>query len=118
MITVVPATEALLREFYGDKPWPTMQAWIVMEDGKPITVGGFLRVRQNMRMLFCDTTDEARMAHKITAVKFTKMLLKIADEHGWTLIADPDANISTAPHFLEHFGFKPGLVGEYVRWPV
>lgn len=113
---IVPATDALVREYYGDAPIPTMRAYVVLDGDKPIAVGGFIRVRSKLMAIFSESKEGERQRHKLTALKFAKMLLKIADEKGWNLIADPACDIETARIFLVHLGFEPDENGVYIRW--
>jgi hypothetical protein len=113
---IEPATREALREYYGDAPLPTMRAYMVLDDDdKVIGVGGFVWLRRNRYAIFSESLEGERQKHRVTAFKFAKMLLKIADEHGWVLFADPDCSIGTAKQFLERLGFKPGPDGVYVR---
>jgi hypothetical protein len=113
---IVPATEGLIREYYGDEPIPTMRAWVVLDGEKPVAVGGFVRISQKVMAVFSESKEGEREQHKLTALKFAKTLMKIADEHDWTLVADPACDIETATKFLAHLGFEPNENGVYVRW--
>ena len=112
---IVPATQELLREYYGDKPLPTVQAYVYLENGKPVGVAGFIRIGHNKRIIFSEAKPGVIERYNVTIMKFTRFLLQIADENGWTLVADPDESIPNAKNFLAHFGFKPGEDGEYIR---
>lgn len=118
MKNVVPATKELLREFYGEerlRTLPTMRAYCFMEDGKPAAVTGFIRLRHNVMALFSDADPELRKRYPLSALKLARMMLKIADDNGWTLISDADPRIPEAAGFLEHLGFEPGENGEYIK---
>ena len=114
---IVPATAALAEEYYG-KPMPvSMRAYFLLDDdSKPIGLSGFLRVTKQVKVIFSEGKEEAYRDKKLV-MKFAKMMMDIADENGWTLIAQVDENIPTAPRFLKHLGFILDETGEYVRWP-
>lgn len=112
---IVPATNELLDEYYEGKPYPTVRAYVVLNDeNKPVAVGGFYRLRYNLMAIFSESKEGERQKHKVTAYKFAKFLLGIADENGWILYADPDSMIETAPKFLERLGFRD-VEGVYLR---
>lgn len=117
MIVEVPATKALLDEYYDGRQMPTMQAWVWLEDGKPVGVSGFMNYRYKVKVLFSDVDDGMTAQHRIQTLKFAKKMLKIADEKGWTLIAHPNEELETAERFLTYLGFQPNEHGEYVRCP-
>ena len=115
---IVPATEALSREYYGSNLPVTMRGYFLLDDdGKPIGAAGFIRKAKNYMVLFSEGKDEAFRDKKMV-IRFGRMLMDIADTNGWTLLADADDTKDTAPRFLEHWGFELNEDGEYIRWPV
>ncbi len=112
---IVPATAELLREYYGETPRLTLRAYVILDGEKPVAVGGFIRIAHNYMAVFSESKEDEREKHKVTAVKFAKMLMHIADENRWKLFADPDCDIGTAKRFLERLGFRLNDAGEYVR---
>lgn len=110
MIRFVPATQELIERFYGHPQEHTVRAYAVMVDDDPVpkAIGGFIRYRPGMKLLFCDSNEAERKSHKLTTLKFARMLLKVADSNGWTLAALPeDADIiPEAVDTLEHLGFE------------
>ena len=89
-----------------------------MDGDKPVGVAGFVRMSRTKMFVFTEAKGDVLANHKITVMKFAKMMLKIADENGWTLVATPDSDIPRAEYFLEHLGFEVDENGEYIRWPV
>jgi hypothetical protein len=117
MTEFVPATAAAVREYYGKMPDLTLRmAYFVMDGDAPISLGGFIRVRHDVVALFSDTKPGAQKAHPVTALKFGKFLMGIADEKHWTVISWPDENLDVAEKFLRHLGFEPTDGKEWVRW--
>lgn len=112
----VPATSELISQFYGSKMTPTMRAYVVLDDDEvPISVGGFIRMSNGRMALFNDSKEGELAKHKVTAMKFAKWLIGIADAHHWRLIADPDVNIPGAKRFLTRLGFKENDNGVFER---
>lgn len=110
MIRFVPATQELIERFYGHPQQYTVTAYAVMvdDDPDPKAIGGFIRYRPGIKLLFCDSIESERKSHKLTTLKFAKMLLQVADKNGWVLAALPeDADIiPEAVDTLEHLGFQ------------
>ena len=112
---IVPATTALLQQYYGVQHPFTVRAYVVLDGDEPVGVGGFIRIRHNFMAVFSEAKPGEREKHKKTAVKFAQMLMKIADENEWGLLANPDCDIETAARFLERLGFHRNEHGEYIR---
>lgn len=115
MIEIRPATPADVRNYYGGPPQKTMRAYVVVADGEIIAIGGFIRIRSNVMALFSDIKTGMQEAHPVTAVRFAKKLMKIADDNGWTLLSWPAEDILKAPKFLRYLGFEPTDSGEWIR---
>lgn len=113
---IVPATQELLTEYYGAPPPVTMRAFVLVEDDKPVAVAGFLYRATRERVIFSEARPEVFKHRKLWVMRLAKMLMKIADDNEWTLVADPDKDIQSASKFLEHLGFELQERGEYVRW--
>lgn len=117
-IQIVPATEALIRQFYGDKPLPTMRAYLLLDDDKLVCIAGFIRCYLGGKILFSDICVPNREDYKISLTRFAFFMLRVAKEHGWPLLASPDPAIPTAAELLLRLGFEYRGNGEYVKWPV
>lgn len=117
---VIPATAELFGEYYGELPFtvPTMRAYFLMIDNKPAGICGFVRLHGNQMMVFTESKDGVLENNRLSVMKFAKMMLKIADENRWVLIANRDETIPTSGLFLAYLGFQPDEFGEYVRWQV
>ena len=112
----VPATEALVREYYGNTLPLTFRGFVVLNDGgEPVGVAGFLRKSKSVMVIFSEGEAEAYSDKKLS-MRLARLMMKIADDNGWTLIADADETIPTAEHFLHRLGFKPNEDGGYTRW--
>lgn len=116
---MVPATAELFYEYYGDLPIkvPSMRAYFMVIDDKPVGVAGFIRIPGNRMFVFTEAKEGVLETYKLSVVKFGRAMLKIADKNGWTLVADRDRNLRTSGEFLAYLGFEL-IDGEYVRWPV
>lgn len=103
----VTATPELMRKFYGHDQYKTIQRGFVVVDGdEPLAVGGFIRYGKDKRFIFVDSNEEARKKNKVTTLKFAKMLVKVAEDEGWTLYAFPEDSIEEAEKTLLHLGFS------------
>jgi len=113
---VKPATEALIREYYGGTLPLTMRGFVVINDnGEVVGVAGFLRKSKDVMVAFSEGKEEA-YTDKRTVVRLARMMMDVADRNGWTLIAEPDDTIPTSAHFLRRLGFEPDEEGLYTRW--
>jgi len=115
---IVPATLELLREYYGDLAIPTMRAYVLLDEDIPVAVAGFIRAKNGKMLVISEARDWVYTDHKLTVMKFAKMMVRIADEKGWILMADPSPDLPTSKKFILHFGFEINENGEYIRWPV
>jgi len=115
-VNIVPATTELLTEYYGAPPPITMRAYVLMDEERPVGVAGFLFRSSKVRVIFSEAKPEVFEHHKLWVMKIGRLLLKVADENNWTLVADPDKDIQSSGKFLEHLGFELDDRGEYVRW--
>jgi hypothetical protein len=116
-MNIIPATNELFHQYYGNLPFavPSMRAYFMEIDGELLAICGFIRRRGNEMLVFTETKNREPCKQKLSLMKFSKAMMKIADENGWVLMATPDADIPTANLFLEHFGFKLNENGEYIR---
>lgn len=117
---IIPATKELFGEYYGSLPFevPSMRAYFLQIDDKLMGVCGFIRLHGKEMMVFTEGKENVYEDHKLSIMKFAKAMLKIADEHKWTLVANRDESLPTSGLFLAYLGFKPDEFGEYVRWAV
>lgn len=115
---IIPATAELFGEYYGELPFtvPTMRAYFLVIDDKPVGICGFVRFIGNQMMVFTESKKGVLENNKLSVMKFAKAMLKIADANHWTLVADRDESLSTSGIFLAYLGFQPSEFGEYVRW--
>ena len=114
---VKPATEALIKEYYGGTLPLTMRGYVVLnDDDEVVGVAGFLRKSKDVMVVFSEGDAEAYSDKKLV-MRLSRHMMRLADEKGWTLIADPDDTIPTAAHFLRRLGFEPDEEGLYTRWP-
>lgn len=114
---IVLATEALSRRYYGSRPPVDMRGYFLVDDDhEPVGVAGFLRKSRDVKVIFSEGKPEA-FKNKKTIMQLARMMMGIADNYGWTLIADRDETIPGADRFLRHLGFEVDENGEYVRWP-
>jgi N-acetylglutamate synthase-like GNAT family acetyltransferase len=117
-VIVKPATEKLVKEYYGFALPLTLRGYVVInDDGEVVGVAGFLRKSKGVMAVFSEGEPEA-YEDKRMVVKLARYMMRLADDNGWTLIADPDQTKPTAEHFLSRLGFEPDDEGFYTRWPV
>lgn len=115
---IVPATNKLFNEYYGDLVvMPSLRAYFMEIDGKLLAICGFIRKSKDVMVVFTEAKDGVLEEYKLSVMKFSKVMMQIADNHDWILIADRDKNLPTSGQFLAHFGFEL-IDGEYIRWPV
>lgn len=115
---VKPATEKLVKEYYGFAIPLTLRGYVMINDsGEVVGVVGFLRKSKDVMFMFSEGKPEAYVARR-TVAKLARRMMRIADDNGWTLVADPDKTIPTAEYFLTRLGFEPDGEGLYKRWPV
>lgn len=104
---LVPATQALARQFYGSSmPRPSMRALVLLEDEVPAGIGGLARVQGGM-LLFMQYRGESRDI-PLSLYKGARQMLALADKKGWIVYAEADLTVSpAAERFLERLGFEP-----------
>jgi hypothetical protein len=117
-MNIIPATAELFGEYYGDLPFnvPTMRAYFLAIDDKPVGICGFVRRSKYEMVVFTEAKDGVLENNKLSVMKFAKAMLKIADLNKWTLIANRDEDIPTSAFFLAYLGFEQDEDGEYIRW--
>jgi len=116
-VIVKPATEKLVREYYGGALPLTLRGYVMInDDDEVVGVVGFLRKSKDVMFMFSEGKPEAYAARR-TVAKLARRMMRIADDNGWTLIAEPAEDIPTAAHFLSRLGFEPDEEGLYKRWP-
>ncbi len=102
---VRPATRADFEVFYGELPSQTVKAWVAVEDGKPIGIGGYY-LAGGMAVVFTDHKD----MNKRDMVRGARALMVELKKLGMDVVAGSDLPNATA---LKHFGFEP--FGDYWR---
>lgn len=113
---IVPANDKLLREYYGGPPLLTSRSYVYLENGKPVAVAGFIRIKSKVMIGFSEARPDF-YKDKRKVVAMYRHMLKIADENGWTVIAEANPELPTAPGFLKHIGFTRDEYGRYIRCP-
>jgi hypothetical protein len=119
-VIIVPATAELFYEYFGDIPIakPSMRAYFMMVDDKPAAVCGFIRMRGGRMLTFTEAKEGMYESHALSIIKFSKAILKIADDNNWVMVADRDTTQPRSAQFLAYLGFEFTEDGEYIRWPV
>lgn len=105
MIEIRPANQKDIEEYYGGKPVYSMKGIVVLEDGKPIGVGGIFWY-EGKRVMFSEMKVEAAK-YKRAIIRAAKDVIKQFDGKVVYAIAE---NCTTSPRFLKHLGFE--LVNE------
>ena len=114
---IVPATDRLVRRYYGTRIPVGMRGYCLVDDsGEPVGVVGFLRKSKDVMVIFSEGKPEVYEDRK-SIIRVARMMMETADNHGWKLIADRDEDIPSADRFLRHIGFIVDEEGEYIRWP-
>lgn len=102
---VTDATDALLKEFYGELPGIPVDAVVVTNDDKPLAVSG-IKYEDGFYVFFADITDELRehrLFKRVVVVCYRRIMKDLPDEHVFSR-ADPAREGSVA--LLEHLGFR------------
>ena len=102
-LEVVPATRALLTEYYGEPPTKSQRAWVGLLGGKPAGVAGFLFHGQYIT-LFSDLKPEIR-PHKKEIWRASAFIMEQAKRYKTPVLAIADPDEPTAPRFLSRLGF-------------
>jgi hypothetical protein len=89
-----------------------VQAWVVVEDGVPIGVGG-LAFRRHFVEVFSDIRPEMRK-HPVTLWRVARQVMRRAAELGRPAIAVRNPDEPTADAFLRRLGFQ--REGEVYLW--
>lgn len=101
MITIKPADQKTIEQWYGGRPQYSMRGIVALEDNIVIGIGGLL-LHNGKQYMFCEMKECARK-HRKYILKAAKALLKLAN--GRIVYAIADKNIESASRFLEHLGF-------------
>lgn len=112
---IVPATAELLREYYGHDPLFTSRAIVYLEEGKPVAIAGFIRMGSKTMIAYSESKPGFTQRNKRGVVLMVRAMMKIADDNGWTLVAQPNAELDTAEGFLQHIGFVRSDDGRFIR---
>lgn len=110
-IKIVPATKALLHQFYKQDV-PTMKAYVGVSGDEVHAVFG-LRINKNIAYAFSDM-DEIARKDKRAVIKGYRKFKELAKHCSAPIWATPDPQYPEANKFLEHIGFV--LDGENYRW--
>ena len=114
MITIVPATPALLAQTRVGKPPMTMRALVAIDEtGKPLAVAG-LYAEPHRLILFSDLCDELRQ-NKRALIKGIRQVMDIAQRKGAPVHALADPEIPGSAALLKHMGFHH-LTGDLYAW--
>lgn len=103
-LEIVPATTALLTEYYGEAPTKSQRAWVGLLDGKPVGVAGFLIGGQYIT-IFSDLKDAIR-PYKREIWRASAYIMAQAKRYRTPVIAIADPDEPTAPRFLSRLGFE------------
>lgn len=111
-----PATAARVQEYHTGEIPVSFRGFVVLNDlDEVVGMAGFVRKSVGVRCVFSEGKEEA-YTDKRMMVRLARTMMKIADDNGWTLLAEADPTIPTAPHFLGLLGFEPDDEGVYTRW--
>lgn len=102
-LEIVPATRALLTEYYGQPPSKSQRAWVGLIDGTPVGVAGFLLHGQYIT-LFSDLGQGIR-GHKKDIWRAAAFIMDQAKRYKTPVLAIADPDEATAPRFLSRLGF-------------
>lgn len=103
-VKIMPATEAMLTDFYGEKPTKTVRALMGIVNGKPLGLGGYY-IDTARVVMFSDISEEG-MRYKKTIFTIAKRMLVHARATGLPIWVTPDKKHSDATRMLERLGFK------------
>lgn len=107
------ATLADLAAFYPGREAPTLKAWVGVEDGAIIGVGGYA-FRDGRWFAFCDLAQAARRYRK-ALVKTGRKVVEEADLQGIAyLYAERDPEEPGAGRWLASLGFETDPRTEYL----
>jgi hypothetical protein len=110
-VSLVPATEEMIREFYGSNPPRTVRAIAGVRDGEVLGVGGYYILGRRV-FVFSDIKPEA-MKEKKAIVRATKIVLGMVRKSGIPGMAIADDGIEGAEKFLSRIGFEKQPSGVY-----
>lgn len=106
-IEIVPATQELLRDFYGKSHARTARALVVLEDTKPIAVVG-VAIEDSCNVVFSDVIPEVR-AHirdyRRGVVQCARRVMRLA-RRGLPIYATADPEVEGSGRLLTHMGFE------------
>lgn len=114
MITVVPATPEVIRQQYGDRPTPRMQAWVVKDEDKVLAVAG-LAFRGHALELFSDIRPEMKR-YPVTLVRVARAIMRRAQELNRPTFAIRDPDEPTSDALLRRLGFVETEQEGVYRW--
>lgn len=110
MLEVRPATAVDVDAFFGSRPRPTVTAFVAVEDGKVIAVGGLAR-EGVVHKAFWDIAPGHESAMRSMAVLRTvKRVMRLAAMSPLPVVAAGDN-----PALLERLGFE-SIGGDVYQW--
>lgn len=110
-----PATAEDIMIFNGGEPYQeTVRAWVVEYKGELACIAGVARLNTNVLLAF-SKVKEGTEAPDITVYKTALQLFDKIKALGLDVVANPEENITGAPRFLKHLGFK-SIGGGYYKW--
>lgn len=111
MIEIIPATDEMIRRFYGGPVPQTVRAVAGVRDGEVLGIGGYYVCGPRV-VIFSDIKPEY-LGMKKSIVKATRKVLEMVRESGMPAMAVPDDGIDGAKFFLDRLGFIEQNHGVY-----
>lgn len=116
---IVPGTQELFERFYGYKPaFRSRTYFVFLDDDKLVAMFGFVHIGRDRKFIYVNMKDELQNEkdRKKIIARGSRFGVKLADENGWTLVAQAAEGAVTADSYLRHYGFEIDDDGMYVRW--
>ena len=114
MIEVRPARLADVIEYAGRLPFTRVRAWVGVEDGKVLGVGGLAYLDNGAVIAFMDIDDTVRKSAKVSICKAARTAMRWAVANGLTEINALKADdVPAAERFLMRLGFMSVGNGVY-----
>lgn len=106
MIEIRPATLADILAYSGNLPFTRARAWVGVEDGKVLGVGGLAYLDNGAVIAFMDIDDTVRKSAKVSICKAARTAIRWAISNGLTEINALKADdVPAAERFLMRLGF-------------
>lgn len=114
MITILPATPALLERTRVGKPAKTMRCLVAVDETDKVLAVAGMYADGHRIVLFADLSDTLRQ-NKRALVKGWRALMSIAVKKNAPVHAVADPEIPGSRALLEHMGFER-LTGDLYQW--